>query len=393
MLDGLKKTDVVVSDKGGRLVSVDMLRGLAALAVVLYHAAHKGIFLYPERLATWQEWLWLGPFSFGYVGVYCFFVISGFCIHLKVAKGLAAGRTTKIDFKAFWKRRLRRLYPAYAAALALYLLVGWYSGHINFKAAPLWDITSHLLLIHNLDPRTVFSLNGVFWTLALEEQLYLAYFVLLFVRRRWGWRRTLLLCTGVRVAWLAGAALLSYAFGWQVVTLEAAAANWCIWALGALAVECYFGFVKLPDWCYNWRLAALLAAAAAGLAYANYWVQEVGSFAWGAKLLLQPLWGVASFIVINRAVRHEAFWAARAAATLWIKFLMWLGLVSYSLYLTHELVFHLEGERPWLTVPLALLAAWIFFQFFEKPFISAPATRPAAPREELTPALHNTQPA
>ena len=195
------------------------------------------------------------------------------------------------------------------------------------------------------------------------------------------------------MAWLAGAALLSYAFGWQVVTLESAAANWCIWALGALAVECYFGFVKLPDWCYNWRLAVLLAVAAGILAYANYWAQEVGGFAGGAKFLMQPLWGVASFIVINRAVRHEAFWAARAAATRWVKALMWLGLVSYSLYLTHELVFHLEGERPWLTVPLALLVAWIFFQFFEKPFISAPTTRPAAPREELTPALHNTQPA
>ncbi len=38
----------------------------------------------------------------------------------------------------------------------------------------------HLLMLHNLDPNTCYTINGVFWTLAIEEQLYLAYFLLLF---------------------------------------------------------------------------------------------------------------------------------------------------------------------------------------------------------------------
>lgn len=355
-----------------RLASIDMLRGAAALAVVLYHAAHKGVFIYPERAATWYEWLTLGPFSFGYVGVYFFFVISGFCIHLKVAKGLAAGRITKVDFWAFWRRRLRRLYPAYIAALALYLIVAWWVGHINFKAHPVWDITSHLLLIHNLDHRTVFSLNGVFWTLALEEQLYLAYFLVLWLRQRWSWRQILLCAVLVRVAWLTAAAAIEYLSGWEMVTLESAAANWCIWVLGALAVENYFGYVKLPEWCYRWRWALALASCGAVLAYGNYWMQETGRFAWGAKLVLQPLWGLASFIVINRIVRDEAQRSASVTPARWRKALLGIGLISYSLYLTHELVFHLEPHRAWLSVPLALAVAWVFFQLFEKPFLTAP---------------------
>ncbi len=50
-----------------------------------------------------------------------------------------------------------------------------------------YDVVMHLLMLHNLDPHTCYSINGVFWTLAVEEQLYLAYFLLLFLRNRWGW--------------------------------------------------------------------------------------------------------------------------------------------------------------------------------------------------------------
>ena len=52
----------------------------------------------------------------------------------------------------------------------------------------------HLLMLHNLDPHTCYTINGVFWTLAIEEQLYLAYFLLLFLRVRFGWGVTIAVC-------------------------------------------------------------------------------------------------------------------------------------------------------------------------------------------------------
>ena len=61
--------------------------------------------------------------SFGYIGVFLFFVISGFCIHLQWAKSQAQGQPQSIKFGAFWKRRFRRLYPPYLIALALFLLM------------------------------------------------------------------------------------------------------------------------------------------------------------------------------------------------------------------------------------------------------------------------------
>src|SRR6266404_5958740 len=164
---------------GGRLASIDALRGAAALGIVLYHAVGVAGDTGPQNLLRWPVVFIHSLTSFGYVGVFLFFVISGFCIHLQWAKARAAGRTNEIKFGAFWKRRIRRLYPAYLIALALYLL-----------------------MLHNLDPKTAYSINSVFWTLAIEEQLYLAYFLLLFLRTRWGWGPTLLICMAARVAWL-----------------------------------------------------------------------------------------------------------------------------------------------------------------------------------------------
>ena len=132
--------------------------------------------------------------SFGYVGVFLFFVISGFCIHLQWAKARASGQPHEIRFGAFWKRRFRRLYPAYLIALALYLGLTALSVGIKVTGAFVYDVLMHVFMLHNLDPKTAYSINGVFWTLAIEEQLYLAYFLLLFLRTRWGWGPTLLVC-------------------------------------------------------------------------------------------------------------------------------------------------------------------------------------------------------
>src|SRR5207244_13609880 len=104
-------------------------------------------------------------------------------------------------FTAFWKRRFRRLYPPYLIALILYLGIAAFTTKFQLTPFYVWDVVSHLLMLHNLDSHTVYSINGVFWTLAIEEQLYLAYFLLLFLRIRWGCQRTLAVCLLVWFLW------------------------------------------------------------------------------------------------------------------------------------------------------------------------------------------------
>src|SRR5215510_12951583 len=185
-----------------RLRGIDALRGAAALGVVLYHAVQQGEKVLPSNVLQYPVRLVQFASSFGYIGVFLFFVISGFCIHLQWARSKAAGTETQIRFGPFWKRRIRRLYPPYIIALLFFLLLTAATIGINLTHFFIYDVVMHLLMLHNLDPSTCYTINGVFWTLAVEEQLYLAYFLLLFMRVRWGWGVTIAVCLSARLGWM-----------------------------------------------------------------------------------------------------------------------------------------------------------------------------------------------
>src|ERR1041385_7839395 len=105
-----------------RLRGIDALRGAAALGVVLYHAVEQGQKVLPNNVLQYPIRTVQFASSFGYIGVFLFFVISGFCIHLQWARAKAAGTEPEIHFTSFWKRRIRRLYPPYIIALLLFML-------------------------------------------------------------------------------------------------------------------------------------------------------------------------------------------------------------------------------------------------------------------------------
>ena len=379
---------------GGRLQSIDALRGIAALGVVFYHSVWQSSNAIPGNLFRWPVKLLQLLSSFGYIGVFLFFVISGFCIHLQWARARANGQPQSIQFGAFWRRRFRRLYPPYLIAFALFIAMAALSTGINFTHFFVYDVVMHLLMLHNLDPNTCYSINGVFWTLAIEEQLYLAYFLLLFLRSRWGWGTTLVICAGARVGWFFFSHALWVAKGIGVPVPEAAASHWFTWALGALAVEAAYGLVKLPKWCGNLWLgvaAIVLASATSTILPQTQKDTLPHDLAW---LLMHPLWGFGFFVVVNRAVQAEQAWAnkrlSRGETGFRFSFgnlvpkliaaVAFVGVFSYSLYLTHELVimqswsFVSPSLPPILNtllivIPATVGFAWLFYWFCEKPYM------------------------
>ena len=250
-----------------RLRSIDALRGIAALGVVFYHAIEQSDKVVPNNLLKYPVRLLQLGASFGYIGVFLFFVISGFCIHLQWARARANEQEPQIQFGAFWKRRIRRLYPPYLITLALFFFFSATSVGLNVTHFLVYDVVMHLLMLHNLDPKTCYSINGVFWTLAIEEQLYLAYFLLLFLRRRWGWSLALTVCLLARVAWMVFSHIVWLRTGIGVPVPEAAASHWFTWALGAISVEAWLGLIKLPKWCRSLTLACPLIIGASALSY------------------------------------------------------------------------------------------------------------------------------
>jgi peptidoglycan/LPS O-acetylase OafA/YrhL len=328
---------------------------------------------------------------FGYVGVFLFFVISGFCIHLSRAKAQVENKPP-VAFTAFWKRRFRRLYPPYIVALILYLGISAFTTRFELTPFYVWDVVSHLFMLHNLDSHTVYSINGVFWTLAIEEQLYLAYFLLLFLRKRWGWQRALMACLAARVLWFVLSTAIRERYKVDIPISEGAASHWFTWALGALSVEAMFGVVKLPRWLYRGRLALTVLAASVALTFllpkVEQFNQSLHDLLW---LFLHPLWGVGFFILLNRFVLAESLWRPALRTPTLIKMLAAIGLFSYSLYLTHELVvmesYHFGflglsqlATALLVTTPACVAFAWVFFWFAERPYLSAPPRLREPPR-------------
>ncbi|HEY4426452.1 MAG TPA: acyltransferase [Pyrinomonadaceae bacterium] len=376
-----------------RLRGIDALRGAAALGVVLYHAVEQGKHVLPNNLFHYPVRLVQFASSFGYIGVFLFFVISGFCIHLQWARARAADVEPDIRFGAFWKRRIRRLYPPYIITLLLFMLLTGATVGLNVTRFFIYDLGMHLLMLHNLDPHTCYTINGVFWTLAIEEQLYLAYFLLLFIRVRWGWGVTLAVCLFARLAWMGLSHIVWLTTGFGIPVPEAAASHWFTWALGALGVEVYFGLTNLRGWSRDLRLATVLIVAASALSTYLPWISKDMLLHDTSWFLIHPLWGLGFFIVVNRTVLAEQSWLRQAKLSSLVSIFSTLGVFSYSIYLTHELVI----MQSWLWVnpgwwqlanvfvvvlPSTIIFAWVFFWFCEKPFMVK-----SAPSDKTLPAL------
>ena len=146
---------------------LDGVRGIAIVLVILYHLRASLVHTPVARLA-----------NCGWAGVDLFFVLSGFLI----TRILHAQREETDYFRRFYKRRALRIWPLYFALVAAGMAYEGWQG--TFRSDPWW---SYLTLTQNL----VVAGFGVgmlrmTWSLAIEEQFYFAWPILIrFASRRW----------------------------------------------------------------------------------------------------------------------------------------------------------------------------------------------------------------
>src|ERR1043165_2636317 len=185
----------------------------------------------------------------------------------------------------------------------------------------------------------------------------------------------------------------SDSLGINIPVTEAAATNWFIWALGALSVEAALGLIKLPAWCFKLSAAAVALGCAAGLAQLLPMVDQTGWIHDIGWVVMHPAWGVGFFILVNYAVAAEQRWRRQALPVpRLIPALAWVGLISYSLYLTHSFVLmhwywfgftrlHILTISLLILTPLSVVFAWLFFRVCERPFMTSTAQRRRAKPE------------
>jgi peptidoglycan/LPS O-acetylase OafA/YrhL len=362
-------------------LDIQGLRAVAVMAVVFYH-------LSPHRLPG------------GYVGVDIFFVISGYLItsHLLTTR-LRSVR----DLTGFWARRVRRLLPAallvlactFVAVVALTPNVTWVANARHIIASTLyfenWRLANDSVdyLTEGAAPTAVQH----FWSLAVEEQFYLVWplliMVVAFAARRLGWRVPL--AVGVAIAAVAAS---SFAYSvWETAADPAFAyfstpvRMWELAAGGLLAVVVtssvdVTSFMDVPSSAHvtsgapKWSgrlLASIIGLAGLGAIAASCWLYTAATPfpGWAAAL---PVGGAVAVIAAGTLSGSGA-----AGRVLGIAPLPFIGDISYSIYLWHwpliVLLPYVSGHLGPVdkvaivvaSIALATLTRWLIENPFRRP--------------------------
>lgn len=335
------------------------LRGLAVLMVVIYHTG-------------------LG-LPWGFVGVDMFFVISGFVItQLLVDELDGSGR---VGFREFYARRARRLLPALAIVTVFILVVSVFVmspfGEQQQIATTSQSATLFMANAYFFLQKSYFALSmNPFrhtWSLAVEEQFYLIFPVLLvliwkFCRRFESSRRRFvaaLIVLGISAISFAGSLLFS--FGYRIVRLPTRFAFFGtparIWEFGAgIILALLLPSISRKSERAGWLLAIF------GTVIFVFACSRISAFTpFPGVVALGPVLGTALLILAGSK-------SAKVAALLAVRPLKLLGDVSYGWYIWHwplivfaDVIFPGRTSAKVLAAALAMVPTLISYRFVEQP--------------------------
>lgn len=337
-----------------RIAYLDGLRGVAVLAVMAWHYTNWG---YEKFLPYGTAYAAIPVLDHGWVGVNIFFMISGFVIVMTLERCH--------NVSEFMARRWSRLFPAMLLASVVVFsasqAVGEYMPHgravavnllpgLTFIIPPFWETVLS---------RPVSELDGAFWTLYVEMGFYVVYGLLFF---RLGWQRGLV---GLAIIWLATVAASRIAtvaeIGWlgtAATPLQFIGAEYFGWFVaGAL----FFKAVRTDS-----RFFFFIAMAAGTVSALTSDLWQPGDAVSRAYLL-----GCVGFFALIQC-------SAVIKNLLDTRWLLFVGSVSYTLYLLHnELGIGLIGaagtrlsSKAQLLLPFAMMgfmltSAWVITRFYE----------------------------
>jgi len=323
-----------------RVPALDGYRGVA-VSLVLWAHLFAGVSPKNRPFTSWSAgWLPGG----GLVGVQMFFVLSGYLITGILLRS-TGGRGRLVGF---WCRRFVRLVPALAVVCAGYIAIG---GMLGFSSDLVRaDVRSALTWSANFAPPTGYGWLGHTWSLAVEEQFYLAWPLLVAV----GWR-----VSGRRgVALFAAAGMVAtIAFRHLADVPHEIAYTQLRW--DALLVGCLLACVLDP------------AARFRG----QRWVGVAGAAVLGWFSLAEVTYSPVSFTLLTVA-GAAALAGGLHERVLTGRWLRYLGRVSYSLYLWSILLLRL-GWPGWVSLAASLAVADASYRLVERPLIALAARRHA----------------
>lgn len=331
---------------------IDGLRAVAVLSVVLFHANIYG-------------------FSGGFVGVDVFFVISGYLITSIIQREFLEGQFSILKF---YERRARRILPALLAMMAATLVAGW------ILLTPLdydlmgQSILSALFFVSNMwfwqnsggyfDGATDYLPMLHTWSLAVEEQFYIFFPLLLLLLHRIGHRS----CLSTITLLVLGSLALAI---WATPQMPSAAFYLLptrIWELGVGSILAIGSFPL--------KAARIVREGIGVLGLAGVLVPVLaydGHTIFPGLAAVPPVLGAAALIWVGIDGR-----LVLASRLLSLRPFVWIGLISYSLYLWHWPIMafvrnwtfsvELDPSLQIATTLSSLAMGWVSWRLIEKPF-------------------------
>lgn len=357
-----------------RFPGFDSLRAYAALFVVVGHIPMNQASLGLPSPA---------PAAFFFRGapaVSFFFTLSGFLItYLLLDEQQRQGR---IDVRAFYLRRVLRIWPLYFATIAFGLffynaLLPWLGIPYRVEYSLGLAIVLYLFFLPNLI-NSLYTVGGLLnpsWSIGIEEQFYLAWAPAL---RRWHHRLPRLAATVLAVSFAGFLVNRLNPFHLAEMVKFFDQLKFHFMAAGALAAwavrQRREALLALPVFKHGWLQWAL------GLFLAQYFLVDLWPMPWWLEELVQL--GLFTWLLIEVGVNP------RRRMPLENRFAEWLGTISYGIYMLHMIAIYFtswlfKNSQWWvgstwlyhlgyygLAVALTILLSYLSFRFFEGPLLA-----------------------
>ena len=323
-------------NSGSRIPSLDGLRAISITLVLLGHLGRTRNF--PTQL-TFLE------YGAGF-GVHIFFVISGFLITTLLLNEHA--KTGTISVKEFYRRRALRILPAAYTYLLVMTIAGW-------SFLPARDIVVCYAYISNYFK--VPWLLGHLWSLSIEEQFYLIWpFAMLcfFSKRKLMAAGTIIMAPVLRAVF--------YHVGWKDIdfyfpTVADAMGTGCLLAIVRPSLDRYERWLLSP-W---FGLVPIITISMLAVEVPQRRIYSLFYSAFGLTVMHT---GIA--LCVDHAIRKQ-YWVLNWRPVVWV------GVISYSLYLWQQPFLNRNSTFLWTAFPQNLMLAFLFavasHRYVETPFL------------------------